>query len=77
MDPRELVREALLTRPHHTILNLWTPTHIGMVGHELTDAAAKEVTEQCPDRDNGILLAQYAASSPFRLAASGTPVGSD
>ncbi|KAJ7470690.1 hypothetical protein FB451DRAFT_1400262 [Mycena latifolia] len=50
------IRGALITNPHLTILNLWTPAHIDTMGNELADAAAKEATERDPDPNNFISL---------------------
>ncbi|KAJ6540060.1 hypothetical protein DFH09DRAFT_1368626 [Mycena vulgaris] len=37
----QLVRDAMLWYPHLTIVNMWTSAHIGTVGNELADDAAK------------------------------------
>ncbi|KAJ7032101.1 hypothetical protein C8F04DRAFT_1262268 [Mycena alexandri] len=45
----QLIRTAQLHSPHLTITNLWTPAHIGMVGNELADEAARAATEMEAD----------------------------
>ncbi|KAJ7751600.1 hypothetical protein B0H16DRAFT_1723955 [Mycena metata] len=45
----KLLRSAQLHTPNLTITNLWTPVHIGIVGNELADEAAKAATEMEAD----------------------------
>ncbi|KAF8201027.1 hypothetical protein K438DRAFT_1479328, partial [Mycena galopus ATCC 62051] len=52
----QLLRHMLLDSPHLHITNLWTPAHIGTIGNELADKAAKAATLLSPSPMNPVSL---------------------
>ncbi|KAJ7028994.1 hypothetical protein C8F04DRAFT_1265389 [Mycena alexandri] len=53
----EMLHEALVAVPHLSIVNLWTPAHIGTEGNEWADQAAKNATESDLSRNLFVSLA--------------------